>query len=174
MKQSTTRVLLTAIIVLGMIRLVSCMEEQYDDEHNELSLKDTATSVDVRIPKTLIYTDKAPPAIGPYSQAVLAGNNLYVSGQIAIDPMTGELIKGTISQQTIRIMDNHSAILDEAGFELSDVVKVTIYMADLSEYKEMNTVYAEYFGNVKPARETVEVAQLPMGAQIEISIIAVK
>jgi 2-iminobutanoate/2-iminopropanoate deaminase len=174
MKKSTTRVLLTAIIVLGMIRLVSCMEEQVDDEHNKLSLKDTVSSVDIGISKTLIYTDNAPAAIGPYSQAVLAGNTLYVSGQIAIDPMTGELTKGTISQQTVRIMDNHSAILDEAGFELSDVVKVTIYMADLSDYKEMNKVYAEYFGSIKPARETVGVAQLPMGAQVEISIIALK
>ncbi len=115
----------------------------------------------------------APKPIGPYSQAVRVGNTLYVSGQIPLDPMTGTLVLDSIEASTHRVMQNISALVREAGMQLSDLVKVSIFIKDMGQFAQINAVYATYFDDYYPARETVQVADLPMGVPIEISCIAV-
>ena len=125
--------------------------------------------------KKIINTSMAPAPIGPYSQAVLSGNTLYISGQIAIDPATGELISGDVQQETVRVMENLAAILDEAGMHFGNVVKSTIFIKDMRQFAKINEVYARYVDAASPpARETVEVANLPKFVSVEISMIAVK
>ena len=124
--------------------------------------------------KKIISTSKAPAAIGPYSQAVLAGNTLYVSGQVPIDPATGKLVEGGIEEQTEQVFRNIKAILDEAGFTFDDVVKSTCLLSTMDYFKPMNEVYAKYYGKDCPARAAFAVAGLPMGAMVEIETIAVK
>ena len=121
-----------------------------------------------------VKTDKAPKAVGPYSQAVKVGNTLFVSGQIALDPQTGKLVSDDIKEQTLRVLKNVEAILKAAGFEKTDVVKVTIYTTELEKFSEINQTYEEFFEGHKPARATVGVAALPLGAKVEIEVIAVK
>jgi len=118
-----------------------------------------------------ISTDKAPKAIGPYSQAINSGNLLYTSGQIAIDPITNQIINGDIEAQAKRVFENLKAVLEAAGSSLDNSVKVTVYLADMNDFAKMNDVYAQYFKN-KPARSTVQVARLPKDAKIEADIIA--
>lgn len=122
--------------------------------------------------KEIINTENAPEAIGPYSQAVLVGNTLYASGQIAIDPKTNEFIGGDIEQQTRQVMENLKAVLKASDMDLENVVSVTVYLSDLNNYKKFNSIYAEYFKANPPARATVEVARLPKDALVEISLIA--
>lgn len=122
--------------------------------------------------KEIIATDKAPGAIGPYSQAVRAGGFLFCSGQIPLDPTSGELVGGTISEQTERVMENISAVLASAGLTFADVVKSTIYLADLGDFAAVNAVYGKRFSAEPPARSTVEVKGLPKGARVEIEVIA--
>jgi len=124
--------------------------------------------------KKIISTDKAPKAIGPYSQAVEANNTLYISGQIPINPATGKLIKGDIKEQTELVMKNIGAILEEAGFSYIDVVKSTCLLSDIKNFAAMNEVYAKYYPSEPPARAAYEVVNLPLGALIEIETIAVK
>ena len=124
--------------------------------------------------KTIIFTEKAPKPIGPYSQAVGVGNFLFVSGQIPIDPSTGQLVKGGVREQTERVLENIKAILEAAGFSLSNVAWVFVALKDLSKFSEFNEVYSRYFKENPPARMTVEVSNLPGGALVEISVIAVK
>jgi len=124
--------------------------------------------------KKIIYTAQAPEPIGPYSQAVLAGNTLYVSGQVAFDPATGNLVTDTIQNETHRVMKNIEAILIEAGYSFSDIVKCSIFVKDLNNFAAINEVYGTYVGESKPARETVEVARLPRDVNVEVSCIAVK
>jgi 2-iminobutanoate/2-iminopropanoate deaminase len=119
-----------------------------------------------------ISTPNAPKAVGPYSQAVRAGKLLFTSGQIPLDPLTGKLESGPIDAQTRRVMENLGAILDEAGATFSNVVKATVYLADLSDFAAMNAVYAGFFSSDPPARSTVQVAALPLGARVEIEMIA--
>ncbi|MCG2880085.1 MAG: RidA family protein [Vulcanisaeta sp.] len=121
-----------------------------------------------------VFTDKAPKPIGPYSQAIKVNNMLFVSGQIPIDPATGKLVEGGIREQTRRVLENIKAILERAGFSLSDIAWVFVALRDLSKFPEFNEVYSEYFRESPPARITVEVSNLPGGALIEISVIAVK
>lgn len=121
--------------------------------------------------KKSVFTDKAPAAIGPYSQAIQSGSFLFVSGQLAIDPVEGMLIEGNMADQTKRIMQNMSAIAEEAGTDLSKVVKTTIFLQDLQDFAEVNSAYAEFFPNNPPARSTVQVAALPLSARIEIEAI---
>ena len=121
----------------------------------------------------LIATDKAPGAVGPYSQGVKAGNFIYTSGQLAIVPETGELIKGDIQKETRQCLDNVKAVLDEGGASFEDIVKVTVFVTDIKNFSLINEVYAEYFTNHKPARSLVEVSNLPKGGDIEIEAIAV-
>ena len=120
----------------------------------------------------IIQTDKAPEAIGPYSQAVRAGNLLFLSGQIPLDPATGEVVEGDIATQTRRVLDNLKAVLEAAGLSLASVVKTTVYLKDLNDFQEMNGVYGEYLGKNPPARATVEVSALPKGAGVEIEAVA--
>lgn len=122
--------------------------------------------------RTAIETDGAPGAIGPYSQAVRDGRMLFVSGQVALDPTTGELIAGDVAAQTERVMRSAGAILAAAGADFPDVVRTTVYLVDLADFGAMNEVYARYFAAPEPARSTVQVAGLPKGASVEIDLIA--
>ena len=124
--------------------------------------------------KTIIKTDKAPAPIGPYSQAVLVNNTLFVSGQIAIDPATGNLITINIIQETSQVMNNLLNILTASGMQFSNVVKTSIFLKDMNDFPHVNEVYQQYFEKDFPARETVQVAGLPKGVNVEISVIAVK
>ncbi|MCL5032969.1 MAG: RidA family protein [Thermotogae bacterium] len=119
-----------------------------------------------------ISTDKAPKAIGPYSQAVIAGNFVFVSGQLPIDPANGNLIDGEIDQKTVRIFENIKSILETAGSNLESVVKVTVFVKDIGNFNRVNAVYERYFGKAKPARSFVEVSNLPRNADIEIELIS--
>lgn len=122
--------------------------------------------------KTIIKTDQAPAPIGPYNQAVLANGVLYVSGQIPIDPATGELVSGSIEAETEMVMKNLQAILEAANTNFESVVKCSIFISDMGQFAKINAVYGTYFGENAPARETVEVSQLPKGVNVEISCIA--
>jgi len=124
--------------------------------------------------KRIIHTANAPQAIGPYSQAVQIGNMLYLSGQIAINPQLGELEMADILAETHRVMKNISAVLEAAEFNLTHVVKTTIFLSNMSYFQEVNTVYASYFKESYPARETVAVSGLPKNVNVEISMIAYK
>lgn len=123
--------------------------------------------------KKEIKTAGAPKAIGPYSQGVMTGKQLFLSGQIPIDPATGEVIKGGVGAETRQVLKNLQGVLEEAGASMNDVVKTTVYMKDLSAFGEMNAVYGEFFAAPYPARATVEVSALPKGAGVEIDAIAV-
>jgi 2-iminobutanoate/2-iminopropanoate deaminase len=125
--------------------------------------------------KKIIFTDKAPAPIGPYNQAVLIGNTLYTSGQIAINPKTGELVLDDIETETKQVMENMKAVLEAAAMAFENVIKVTIYIMDMNDFARINGVYGSYFDeNSAPARETVQVAGLPKGVNVEISMVAVK
>jgi 2-iminobutanoate/2-iminopropanoate deaminase len=125
--------------------------------------------------KTAIATTDAPAAIGPYSQAILSGNTLYTSGQVALDPATGSLVPGGIAEQTTRVLDNLKAVLAASGLDLAHVVKTTVFLKDMADFAAMNAIYATYFapdGVIAPARSTVQVAALPKDALVEIECIA--
>ncbi|RXP63611.1 RidA family protein [Lutibacter sp. HS1-25] len=125
--------------------------------------------------KKIINTKNAPAPIGPYNQAVLAGNTLYTSGQIAIDPITGELVTSSIEIETKQVMENLKAVLTEAGMTFENVVKTSIFISNMNEFTKINNVYGTYFNTTTaPARETVEVANLPKFVNVEISMIAIK
>jgi 2-iminobutanoate/2-iminopropanoate deaminase len=124
--------------------------------------------------KQVINTNNAPAPIGPYNQAVKAGSMLFISGQIALNPETGQLEKDDIISETHRVMQNLRNILTEAGMDFSDVVKSTIFIMDMGAFSQINEVYGKYFSGYFPARETVQVAALPKGVNVEISMIAVK
>jgi 2-iminobutanoate/2-iminopropanoate deaminase len=122
--------------------------------------------------KKVIQTDKAPKAIGPYSQAIQAGNLLFLSGQIPLDPVSGELVKGDIRQGTKRVLENMKGVLESQGLGMEDVVKVTIFLKDMGNFNQVNELYATYFPSSPPARSTVEVARLPRDVDIEIEAVA--
>lgn len=124
--------------------------------------------------KKVILSSKAPAPIGPYSQAIEANGTLYVSGQIPIDPATGEVVAGGIEPQAKQVMQSLQAILQEAGYSFEQVVKTTILLDDLANFAKVNEIYGSYFGEGAPARETYQVAKLPKGVAVEISCIAVK
>jgi 2-iminobutanoate/2-iminopropanoate deaminase len=121
---------------------------------------------------TTISTDQAPAAIGPYSQAIVAGGFLFTAGQIALDPDTGKIVDGGIVEQTNRVFANLAAVLKAAGARWNDVVKTTVFLADLGDFPTVNEIYAKQVGSARPARSTVEVSALPRGALIEIELIA--
>jgi len=120
-----------------------------------------------------IATPNAPAAIGPYSQGVVSHHVLYTSGQVALDPATGNIVDGDFSKQARRVFDNLSAVLTAAGTSFGNVLKATVYVTDLTNFGTLNTIYEEYFGSHKPARTTVQVSGLPKGALVEIDFIAV-
>lgn len=123
--------------------------------------------------KEVIATEKAPGAIGPYSQAIKAGNMIFCSGQIPIDPATGEFVSQDVAEQTEQVFKNLKAVLEAAGATLDDVVKTTVFLADMGEFAVMNEVYSRYFVENKPARATVQAAGLPRDARVEIECVAV-
>ena len=125
--------------------------------------------------KTAIATPQAPAAIGPYSQAIRIGDTIYTSGQVALDPATGQMVSGTITEQTTRVLENLKAVLAEAGLDLAHVVKTTVFLKTMADFAAMNEIYARYLapeGVVPPARSTVAVAALPKDALVEIEVIA--
>lgn len=124
------------------------------------------------MPKKHVLSSQAPKPIGPYSQGVISGGLLFVSGQIALDPETGEMVPGDIQAQVDRVLKNIMAILKEAKMGPEHVVKATVYLADLSDFAKMNEVYGRYLGREPPARSTIEVSALPKGARVEIDVIA--
>ncbi len=121
-----------------------------------------------------ISTDKAPAAIGPYSQAIRIGNRLYLSGQIGIDPATGQMVDGGIEGQTHQVLKNLSAVLESAGFTFDNVVQAQVFLSDLNDYATMNAVYKTYFDDSFPARAAVQVARIPRDARVEIMMVAVR
>lgn len=145
------------LFVLSLALLVSCDSDK-----------------DNVITKTIIKSSEAPKAIGPYSQAVKVGNTLYCSGQIAIDPKTGELVNDSIESETEQVLKNLGAVLKEAGMDYSDVVHATVFMTDMENYGKINSVYAKYFNENPPARAAVQVANLPKYVHVEIFCIAVQ
>ncbi len=124
--------------------------------------------------REIIDSPNAPAAIGPYSQGILAGNTLYCSGQIAFKPETGDLVQGDIEEETVQTLENLGAVLKGAGMSYRNVVSCTVYLTDISDYGQVNEVYARYFNESPPAREAIEVSALPRGARVEISCIAVR
>ena len=122
--------------------------------------------------RRIIQTPNAPGAVGPYSQAVACEGWLYVSGQIPLDPLTGEMVTGGIAAQTERVLNSLKGILEEAGAGLGDAVKVNVYLTDMNDFQQVNEVYARFFGENRPARACVAVAALPKGAQVEIDLVA--
>jgi 2-iminobutanoate/2-iminopropanoate deaminase len=124
------------------------------------------------VPRTAVSTPQAPAAIGPYSQAIRAGDLLFVSGQIPLDPATGQLVEGGIAAQTERVLTSIGKILEAAGGSLDQVVRCTVFLADLNEFAAMNEVYGRFFAQPAPARATVEVSRLPRDVRIEIDVIA--
>jgi 2-iminobutanoate/2-iminopropanoate deaminase len=124
--------------------------------------------------KEVVYSTEAPKPIGPYSQAVWAGDTLFVSGQIALDPASGELIQGNIETETKAVLNNVKAILDMAGIGFSNIVKTSIFLKNMDDFAAVNAVYASYFTSDFPARETVQVSKLPKDVNVEISVIAIR
>lgn len=122
---------------------------------------------------TAVNTTQAPAAIGPYNQAIRYGNVVYTSGQVALDPASGQLVGATVQEQTHRVFQNLQAILDSAGTSLKNVVKTTVFLATMNDFQAMNAIYAEYFQDTKPARSTIAVAELPKKALVEIECVAV-
>ena len=121
----------------------------------------------------IIHTENAPAAIGPYSQAVVAGNFLFTAGQIAIDPASGQIVQGDVTAQTERVMRNLAAVLENAGASWADVVKTTVYLQDMADFPRVNEVYGRMIGDARPVRSTVQVAGLPRGVLVEIDAVAV-
>lgn len=124
------------------------------------------------MPLQIIQTNAAPAAIGPYSQAVIAGGFLFTAGQIALDPQSGQVVEGGIIEQTERVMTNLAAVLKEGGADWGDVVKTTVYLHDMADFREMNEVYGRWLGEARPARSTVQAAGLPRGVLVEIDVVA--
>ncbi len=122
--------------------------------------------------KKILAPVGAPKAVGPYSQGVVCGDLVFLAGQIPLDPATGRLVEGTIEDHTRRVLENVTALLESAGLTRRHAVKATVFLADLADFASMNKVYAEYFGENPPARSTIQVAALPLGARIEIEIVA--
>ena len=120
----------------------------------------------------VVSTERAPQAIGPYSQAVIADGLVFTAGQIALDPATGEVVAGGVAEQTERVFANLKAILEAAGSDLGAVLKATVFLTDMNDFKAMNEIYARAFGQHRPARSTVAVAALPRGVRVEIDVIA--
>lgn len=123
--------------------------------------------------KKSIFTEKAPKAIGPYSQAISSGNMIFTSGQLGIDPETGDFVKGTIQDETRQALNNLKAVLEATGATLNDVVKTTVFIKDMNQFSLINEVYSEFFSEHKPARSCVEVARLPKDGNVEIEAIAI-
>jgi 2-iminobutanoate/2-iminopropanoate deaminase len=143
------------------------------ETQNKSQLVVGSANFNEKIIKRIIKTERAPSAIGPYSQAVRAGNFVFVSGQIPIDPKTGEFVSEDVAEQTRQVLNNLQAVLEAAGSNLNAVVKTTVFLADMNDFARMNNVYAEFFTENFPARATVQAARLPKDALVEIECVAI-
>ncbi len=148
----------TSVVILSLY-LVSCTSSGSEVEPIE---------------RKVIATEKAPAAIGPYSQAIQVGDMLFLAGQVGLDPETSKIVEGGIGAETEQAMSNLNAILEEAGFSMADVVQAQVFLADLDEYQEMNEIYGSYFATMPPGRAAVQVARLPLDARVEIMMTAVR
>jgi 2-iminobutanoate/2-iminopropanoate deaminase len=157
----------TITAALFVFSLIGCSEMSENNDNR-------ITKAEAKTVKKIIESANAPAPIGPYSQAVMHGNTLYVSGQIAIDPATGILDTSSIANETEWVMKNLGAVLNEAGMDYSNVLKCSIFLSDMGSFTEVNDVYAKYFENQPPARETAAVQTLPKNVNVEISCIAAK
>jgi 2-iminobutanoate/2-iminopropanoate deaminase len=167
MKRGTRRWAQGGLLTLAAILAMGCAPDAPPAAPEEVGSAPTA--------RVEIATDRAPEAIGPYAQGVLVGNTLYLAGQIALDPESGEMVGGgDIEAETRKVMENLGAVLDAAGFGFDQVVQSQVFLVDLDDFAAMNQVYAGYFGEIPPARATVGVATLPRGARVEILMTAVR
>ncbi|SFF51310.1 Rid family detoxifying hydrolase [Thermoflexibacter ruber] len=162
--------------LLGLLGVVACSPRTAQIEGNaEVSKSiDTSVIISPSTERRIIYTEKAPKPVGPYSQAIFKNNTLYVAGQLGIDPKTGLLVGDSIDVQTRQALENIKVIVEEAGLRLSDVVQTTVYLKNINDFNKMNKVYATYFGGISPARATIEVAAIPLKAKVEIVAVAAK
>lgn len=161
------RFILSCLILGTIISMLSCQSQS----------NPTGAPAEDNAPATarkMVKTADAPDPVGPYSQAIMAGNTLYLAGQIAINPESGEMVTSSIEEEARQVMDNLQAVLQEADMDMNNVVKTTIYMTDLSNFGKVNEIYGSYFGDMPPARVTVGVASLPKGANLEITMEAVR
>lgn len=161
-------------VLLLLPLLAACGGEGSGDAQAATDLSQATTSESGPGGPMEVSTPDAPEAIGPYSQAILVGSTLYLAGQIALDPTTGEMVEGGIEAETHQVLRNLGAVLEAAGFGFGDVVQSQVFLADLDDFQAMNAVYGEYVGDPAPARATVEVARLPRDARIEIQFVAVR
>ncbi|GAB4194275.1 MAG: hypothetical protein Fur004_12200 [Thermoflexibacter sp.] len=162
--------------LLGLLGVVACSPRTAQTEGNtEVSKSiDTTVIISPSTERKVIYTEKAPKPVGPYSQAIFKNNTLYVAGQLGIDTKTGLLVGDSIDVQTRQALENIKVIVEEAGLKLSDVVQTTVYLKNINDFNKMNKVYATYFGGISPARATIEVAAIPLKAKVEIVAVAAK
>ncbi|MBM2816100.1 MAG: RidA family protein [Ignavibacteria bacterium] len=165
---------LSFLLLFLLIIISNNADAQVQSRPSAFQINNPTNQKGTKIMKKSIFTEKAPMPIGPYSQASQAGNTIYVSGQLPIDPATGKIIEGDIKKEAELVLNNIKAILEAAGYEMKDIVKTTIFLTDLANFKIVNEIYGSYFTGNFPARETVQVAALPLNGKIEISVIAVK
>ncbi|TAH20306.1 MAG: deaminase [Cytophagales bacterium] len=162
------------ISILVVFGAIACSpRNEQTDAANQKNI-DTTVILSPSTERKIIYTDKAPKPVGPYSQAVAKNNALYIAGQVGLDPKKGKLVGDSVDVQTRQAIENIKTIVESAGMKLSDVVQTTVYLADIKDFDKMNKVYASYFSGISPARATVQVAALPLKARIEIVAVAVK
>ena len=155
-------------LTMGLL-IVACVPTTTNE-----STTNESTANEKTTERRVIATDKAPEAIGPYSQAIQLGNMLFLAGQIGLDPATRTIVEGGVEAETRRAMENLSAVLEAAGFSMEDVVQAQVFLADLNDYAAMNEVYGAYFAEMPPGRAAVQVARLPLDARVEIMMTAVK
>jgi 2-iminobutanoate/2-iminopropanoate deaminase len=159
------------LFFIALAFMVAC---QSQSSPADASASEESPVENMNAAKKVIKTDQAPNPVGPYSQAIIAGNTLYLAGQIAINPESGDMVTDNIENEARQVMDNLQAVLEEAGMSMDNVVKTTIYMTDLNNFGKVNEIYGSYFGEMPPARVTVGVAALPKGANLEITMEAVR
>ncbi len=171
-----TRTSRTIAILAANLLLAACAPDVEETASGQLQPLPPGTPAPpvAATERLVIATPDAPEAIGPYSQAILVGETLYLAGQLGMDPATGEIVEGGIEAETRQALENLGAVLRAAGFDFDDVVQSQVFLADLEEFAAMNAIYAEYFGEAPPARATVEVARIPRDGRIEIMFTAVR
>ena len=164
-------IIICSILLVGFT--IACSPRTESTERKERQI-DTTIIISQSTERKIIYTDKAPKPVGPYSQAIFKNNILYVAGQVGLDPKTSKLVGDSVNLQTRQALENIKVIVEQAGLKLSDVVQTTVYLTDIKDFEKMNKVYAGYFSGSTPARATVQVAGLPLKARVEIVAIAAK
>jgi 2-iminobutanoate/2-iminopropanoate deaminase len=163
------------ICLLVLAGFVACSPRTEISEQREVNRQiDTTIVLSQSTERKVIYTDKAPKPVGPYSQAIFKNNALYVAGQVGLDPKTSKLVGDSVNVQTRQAIENIKAIVEQAGLKMSDIVQTTVYLTDIKDFEKMNKVYAGYFSGSAPARATVQVAALPLKARVEIVAVAAK